>query len=147
MPTSILYERAENMRYNPTNSEREFRDLLEIKNIPFKQQYVIGRYIADFLIGRIVVEIDGEIHNDREELDRERDAYISAKGYTVIRVKNKEVSKFDFSRLKNNKRKGLIVTEETISHLQSAFNGNKNNRQPKASNASQDKRFLKYKSG
>lgn len=117
MGKDILYERAENMRYKPTRSEREFSDLLEIHNIKFKQQFVIGRYIVDFLIGKIVVEIDGESHNGREEYDRERDSFISSRGYRIIRIKNNEVKNFSITRLKQKNMKQESVTVEITSEL------------------------------
>ena len=60
-----------------------------------RRQHPIGPYIADFYCreGRIVIEIDGEAHDreDRRRRDLERDRYIHAKGYRVVRIAAAEV--------------------------------------------------------
>jgi very-short-patch-repair endonuclease len=84
MDKSILKERALNMRINPTKAEKRFAELLEMNNIPFKQQYVIGNYIADFVVNKTVIELDGSSHLGREEYDQIRDSNIRSLGFKVI---------------------------------------------------------------
>jgi very-short-patch-repair endonuclease len=54
----------------------------------FRRQHPIGPYIGDFLNAeaRLVVEVDGSIHEDQREYDTERDDYLRDLGYRVIRV-------------------------------------------------------------
>lgn len=58
-------------------------------------------YIADFYCKKLkmVIEVDGKIHDMSQDYDRERDAKLNAKGLQVIRIKNEEVN--DISGLKN----------------------------------------------
>ena len=61
--------------------------------IDFNRQYVIGNYIADFYIRSlgVVVEIDGEYHNDRIEYDQQRKAFMSSLGIYTFRVSDYDV--------------------------------------------------------
>ena len=59
MRKEILKERAINMILNPTKAELLFRNKLELKGIRYRTQVVIARYIVDFLVGKIIYEIDG----------------------------------------------------------------------------------------
>jgi very-short-patch-repair endonuclease len=58
----------------------------------FRRQLPIGRYYADFACHhpRLVIEVDGETHI-YPEYDAERDAFIRAEGYKVLRVSNLDV--------------------------------------------------------
>jgi hypothetical protein len=56
----------------------------------------VGDIEVDFLLkgvhgSRIVVEVDGDQHLSTPEQDRARDAYLQAHGYTVLRVRAREV--------------------------------------------------------
>lgn len=70
----------------------------ELRNRKFigtkwKRQDTIGQFIADFLCKehRIIVEVDGGIHETQQEYDRLRTEIINVYGYRVIRFKNEEV--------------------------------------------------------
>jgi very-short-patch-repair endonuclease len=58
---------------------------------------VIGNYIVDFYIAsaRLVIELDGSQHftADGREYDRERDAFLTGLGLTVLRYANSDISK------------------------------------------------------
>ena len=62
----------------------------------FHRQYVIGRYIVDFCChkAKLVIELDGSQHYEQEgaQADRERDAYLEARGLTVLRIPNNAVN-------------------------------------------------------
>ena len=62
-----------------------------IEGLRFRRQAPIGPYIVDFFCPqhRLVVEVDGGQHSDR--VDRERDAWLTAQGYRVVRVWNSDV--------------------------------------------------------
>lgn len=101
----ILFERAENMRLNPTKAEKEFKNKLDLKNIKYYNQYVIGKYIVDFLVGKTIYEIDGDSHVGREEYDAERDRFLTQRGYKVVRILNSEVNHFKINKKKANSAK------------------------------------------
>lgn len=93
---SELRRRANTMRRNPTKAERVFMGRLGAQGIRFIQQYIVKPFIADIFISdtNILVEIDGNSHEGREEYDRRRDAYLAAKGYRIIRIPNERVKKY-----------------------------------------------------
>jgi len=53
----------------------------------------IGPYVADFLCreAKLVVELDGISHDNRQEQDRRRDAYLREQGYWTLRFTNADV--------------------------------------------------------
>ena len=61
----------------------------------FRRQHPIGRYVLDFYCAeaRLAVEIDGMSHDlgDRPQRDANRDAWLKARGLTVMRVAASEV--------------------------------------------------------
>ena len=61
--------------------------------IDFNRQYVIGNYIADFYARSLglVVEVDGGYHNDREEYDRNREAYMRSLGVLTFRTTDYDI--------------------------------------------------------
>ncbi|HEY4941192.1 MAG TPA: endonuclease domain-containing protein [Rhizomicrobium sp.] len=90
--------RAKAMRREMTKAEFVLWTRLREANrhgYKFRRQHPIGPYAADFahVRGRLVIEIDGETHGTEEELayDRRRDAYMQARGWTVVRFPNVEV--------------------------------------------------------
>jgi very-short-patch-repair endonuclease len=58
----------------------------QLAGYKFRRQVPIGEYFADFacLTARLVVELDGDGHEDEQYEDR-RTAWLEAKGYTVAR--------------------------------------------------------------
>lgn len=89
------YARAEEMRNKPTYSEKKFRNRLIAQGIDYQSQVVIGYYIVDFLLGSIVVEIDGDSHFEDDAIiyDQKRTKYLEKRGYKVVRVLNAEVGR------------------------------------------------------
>ena len=70
---------------NDSKIEHIYYQLFEKNGIPFKFQYKIGPYRADFLIaGDIVFEIDGPWHN--KDYDKVRDEYMESRGYSIMRI-------------------------------------------------------------
>ena len=57
-----------------------------LSGFKFRRQLPIGPYFADFvcLTERLVVEIDGEFHE--EESDRRKNAYLESQGFRVLRI-------------------------------------------------------------
>jgi very-short-patch-repair endonuclease len=83
-------EAARELRRQTTDTEKrvwaELR-LYKIDGLQFRQQHPIGPYIVDFCCyrTRLVIEIDGKIHEQQREYDAERDQYLEALGYRVLR--------------------------------------------------------------
>ncbi len=59
----------------------------------FRRQHAIGVYIADFvcLEKSLIIEVDGEIHNETKEYDAQRTEILNRIGFEVIRFTNKEI--------------------------------------------------------
>ena len=59
----------------------------------FRRQQVIDGFIADFYChsAAMIVEVDGAIHNNRQDYDRSRDEIIVARGIRVLRFTNDRV--------------------------------------------------------
>ena len=85
---------ARRLRAEPTPAEAKLWALLKDIRVPgahFRRQAPIGPYVADFacLSRNLVVELDGGGHGGRR--DRERDAWMEAQGYRVLRFWNAEL--------------------------------------------------------
>ena len=97
----MLYERlkeyARDMRKNPTDAEKAAWNVLcdEQTGYKFRRQHIIGDYIVDFvcLEKMLVVEIDGEYHNEWEQQidDAARTEWLAIKGFRVMRFSNDQV--------------------------------------------------------
>lgn len=73
-------------------------DWLTKNNIIFEHQKKVGSYYPDFVIGDMILEIDGEYWHD-EEKDAKKDCFFRENGYTVIRVKAKELIETRLSQI------------------------------------------------
>jgi very-short-patch-repair endonuclease len=72
----------------------------QIKNkqflqLNFDRQKIIGNYIVDFYCQalEIVVEIDGSSHDNKQEYDTERDAYLQSFGLRIIHIPDHDVKR------------------------------------------------------
>ncbi|SFB40287.1 Very-short-patch-repair endonuclease [Rhizobium sp. NFR07] len=100
-PPSVSAARnALKLRRTMTDAERRLwtalrKELSEISGTHFRRQMAIGPYVADFvsLDRRLIVEVDGKIHEDRDQRirDNERDAYLRGQEFRVMRFSNREV--------------------------------------------------------
>ncbi|MFA5961164.1 MAG: DUF559 domain-containing protein [Parcubacteria group bacterium] len=66
----------------------------QFKNLKFRRQYQIGKYIVDFICEekKLIIELDGWQHSEQEEYDLERTKYLERQGYRVLRVWNGEIN-------------------------------------------------------
>src|SRR5690242_13053408 len=90
---AYLVRLCREMRRQPTEPEAWLWTCLRgrrLASAKFRRQHPLGRYIADFCCdeARLVVELDGEIHANQEDYDRDRDEYLNAAGYCVLRFTN-----------------------------------------------------------
>ena len=92
-----LKDRRRELRRNETKQEKLLWWHLKAGKIgcKFKRQHSVGGYILDFYCGekKLVVEIDGGVHNAPEalEYDKVRDNFFKELGYSVMRFSNLEV--------------------------------------------------------
>ena len=91
-------DRARSLRNNATEPEKRLWDRLRgwrKDGFPVRRQVPIGPYIVDFACHscRVVVELDGGQHNSVEgrRSDAERDAWLEANGYRVLRFWNSDL--------------------------------------------------------
>ena len=67
----------------------------KLHGLHFRRQQVIHGYFADFYCHQheLIVEVDGPIHDLQRENDVEREDYLKALGFRIIRFTNEEVTK------------------------------------------------------
>jgi len=89
---------SRSLRQEVTDVERLLWSRVRRKQLAgyqFYRQKPIGPYIVDFYCSRkqLVIELDGGQHysEEGEADDRERDAYLRAHGFRVLRFSNREV--------------------------------------------------------
>ena len=85
---------ARSLRRNATNPERHLWQRLRARQLAgckFRRQVTVGPYIVDFLCldARLVVEADGGQHS--EDADTTRTAFLTSRGFRVIRFWNHDV--------------------------------------------------------
>ena len=91
-----ITELSRTNRSNPTVQEEKLWARISGKKLDgskFRRQFPIGRYIVDFYnhANRLVIEIDGSIHETTKEYDRNRDLYLNGCGYNVVHFTNDEI--------------------------------------------------------
>lgn len=93
------FEKAREMRDNPTLAEEKMYELLYSQVVPNYPQHIFYRqsvkfgYILDFYCPtlRLGIEVDGSVHYGREAYDIHRDAVLARKHIQVYRFRNDEV--------------------------------------------------------
>ena len=93
---SHLTDRSRSLRRLSTYPERAVWTLVrnrQLDGMRFRRQQAIGPYIVDFYCAEanLVVEIDGESHDGREEEDAKRTSYLQGRGLRLLRLTNDEV--------------------------------------------------------
>ena len=91
-----LQARAKELRRNMTPSEKILWEKLRhnrLNGIQFRRQQIIDSYIVDFYCHAkaLILEVDGDIHDLQQDYDKERDGYLSARGFRILRISNTEV--------------------------------------------------------
>ena len=94
----VPHLQARHLRSQVTDAERRLWWLLRRKQLSgfrFRRQATIGPYIADFFAHavKLVVEVDGDSHAEREEYDEKRTYWMNLKGLRVVRFANEDVIK------------------------------------------------------
>jgi len=91
-----LKERARELRKAGNLAEIIFWKQVRNKQflgLDFDRQKIVGNYIVDFYCKElgVVVEIDGDSHNEKMEYDAERDKYLKSLGLKVYHVRAEDV--------------------------------------------------------
>jgi len=106
MTRPIKYRVARELRKNPTPAEallwkhlrnRQFRGWKFLRQHPIAYGNMNENFfsVADFYCHekRLIIEVDGSIHDDRKDKDAHRDHILGIYGYRVIRLTNEDVLK------------------------------------------------------
>ena len=98
------------MRKAPTEAEIILWRKLKYMQLgaKFRRQHIIDRFIVDFycLENNMVIEVDGEIHDNQEEKDKEREQLLTQLGCKIMRFTNNEIL-FDISKVVSNIKENL----------------------------------------
>ncbi|OGJ55031.1 hypothetical protein A3D11_02260 [Candidatus Peribacteria bacterium RIFCSPHIGHO2_02_FULL_49_16] len=86
---------ARNIRSDGNPAEKLLWSKLRRKQffgLRFRRQVPFGPYVLDFLCVKkdFVIEIDGHSHDDTQEKDAKRDAFLRQKGLTILHIGHKE---------------------------------------------------------
>jgi very-short-patch-repair endonuclease len=95
IPDAFL-QRVRQLRQQQTPAEQLLWELLRDRRFldaKFRRQHPLGSYIADFYChqARLVIELDGNIHQTQTLRDADRDEWMQANGLTVLRFSNDAV--------------------------------------------------------
>lgn len=87
----LLKDRAKELRKAGNYAEVVFWKQVRNKEfwgIDYDRQRVIGNYIVDFYVKSLalVIEIDGESHNDKEDYDAKRDTFLVELGIRIYKI-------------------------------------------------------------
>jgi very-short-patch-repair endonuclease len=102
MPHAVINEhqrsRAKQLRRTMTRAEMllwRYIKANRIDGLGFRRQVPFQSYVADFVCfaGKVVIELDGESHDfvERQDADRNRDAFFAEQGFQVQRFTNEQV--------------------------------------------------------
>jgi len=91
-----LRPRARELRHEQTPSEARLWQALRNRaaaGLKFRRQVPFGSYIVDFYCAeaKLVVEVDGDVHESQVEYDGERTRWLESIGLKVMRVRNEDV--------------------------------------------------------
>ena len=92
-----MHERAKKLRREITPAEKILWKELrtnKLNGLHFRRQQIIHGYFADFYCHQheLIVELDGGIHELQKEYDTEREEYLMATGFRIIRFTNEEIN-------------------------------------------------------
>jgi leucyl-tRNA synthetase len=104
MDYGYIKKRARELRKDQTPAEaklldflrnRKFHGLKFLRQHPIEYEATGNRlfFIAHFYCARrrLVLELDGKVHDFQQERDSERDKILRLLGFTVVRIKNEEL--------------------------------------------------------
>ncbi len=91
-----MIEIAREFRKEPTEGEKILWGALrgkKLDGIKFRRQQPIGYFVVDFYASafRLVIEVDGPIHDYQLEADKARQDILEELGLTVLRIKTEVI--------------------------------------------------------
>jgi len=92
-----LKQRARENRKNMTEAEQKIWDFVlkqkRLLGFKFTRQKMLDYFIVDFYCSKLqlIIEIDGDYHNERKEYDFERENRLKKLWLNIIRFTNKEI--------------------------------------------------------
>jgi very-short-patch-repair endonuclease len=94
--TAEIEEAARRLRRNMTPAEQRLWEALKgrhLAGLKFRRQHPVGPFVLDFYCPerKLVVELDGAIHDNQVNGDHARTEQLAGYGYRVIRLGNEEV--------------------------------------------------------
>jgi len=89
--------KARALRNNMTPAEQIVWPALrrrQVSGLRFRRQYPIGPFILDFVCPsiRLVVEVDGPVHDETVDYDQARTGQLQHYGYRVLRFRNDDIA-------------------------------------------------------
>jgi very-short-patch-repair endonuclease len=87
---------ARRLRRNQTLAEKTLWAMVRNRRLggfKFLRQMAIDRYFADFVCeaAKVIIELDGPVHDGREDYDARRTETLELFGYLVLRFRNARV--------------------------------------------------------
>jgi len=87
---------ARRLRQDQTLAEKALWAIVRNRRLggfKFMRQIAVDRYFADFVCeaGKLIVELDGPVHDGREGYDAARTETLERFGYVVLRFRNDRV--------------------------------------------------------
>ena len=87
---------ARRLRQDQTLAEKALWAIVRNRRLggfKFMRQIAVDRYFADFVCeaGKLIVELDGAVHDGREDHDALRTETLERFGYVVLRFRNDQV--------------------------------------------------------
>jgi very-short-patch-repair endonuclease len=92
-----MLERAKKLRQEMTPTEKILWKELKgnkLEGLHFRRQQIVHGYFADFYCHQheLILELDGGIHELQKEYDADREEYLMALGFRIIRFTNEEIT-------------------------------------------------------
>jgi very-short-patch-repair endonuclease len=87
---------ARQLRKSQTDAERKLWQQLRSRNLndsKFRRQHPVGPYIIDFIDinNKLIIELDGSQHQQQQDYDAKRTAFLEQSGYRVLRFWDDDV--------------------------------------------------------
>jgi very-short-patch-repair endonuclease len=95
--TSHVEAAAKQLRQPLTPTEKKLWQVLrggKLADLKFRRQHPVGNFILDFYCPayKLVVEVDGSLHQNQADYDAARTNQLESHGCTVLRFQNEEVT-------------------------------------------------------
>lgn len=120
-----LKDRAKELRNNSTKGEIKFWcELLRKRQsgYQFYRQKILYHYIVDFYCPRLklVIEIDGTSHDDKQDYDRHRDKILESYGLKVLHYTDLKVLS-NFHLVEKDFKEQIFKREKELNIIESPF--------------------------